>query len=168
MRPCRKWFPAALLAIYLSGGALLAADGLSTQDLAFLQSAARAGATEIRLGQLAIQKATSQAVKNLGQRMVDDHTRANQELATIAQRKGVMLPGEDEAALAASPASQTAGPEFDRLFSGIVVSEHSAEIGMFETEVKSGQDLDVKNWATKVLPTLKTHWADAKALPKEP
>ncbi len=64
---------------------------LSSSDVKFLQKAARGGALEVALGHLAAQRATSPQVKQFGQRMIDDHSQANQELRQLAARKGVSL-----------------------------------------------------------------------------
>jgi putative membrane protein len=141
-------------------------DGLSAQDMAFIQAAARAGMAEIRLGQLAQERASSQAVQALAQRMAEDSTRSNRELADIAQRKGVILPPDDEGVFAGSLIAQTKGAEFDRIFPEVVIADHVKAIANFEQAANNGSDLDVKNWAAKNLLTLRTHLADAKALPK--
>ena len=145
---------------------LAQAGGLSAAELEFIQTAARIGMEEIRLGQVAQQRASSQAVKGLAQRMSDDCVRSNRELADIAQRKGVILPPDNEGALSGSAIAQTTGAEFDRLFPVAVISAHTRSLEIFEQEANGGTDLDVKNWATKNLLTLRTHLADAKALVK--
>ncbi len=143
-----------------------AQQGLSPADLQFMQDAARAGVLEVRHGQLALQRASSQAVKALAQRMFDNATRSNRELAEIAQRKGVLLPNDSDIPQVGRPIDQTTGVEFDRLFPDVAISEHQLAIGIFERAVSQSTDLDVKNWAAKNLLTLRTHLADAKALPK--
>jgi putative membrane protein len=46
---------------------------LSSTDRAFITTAAEGGKAEIELGQLAQQKASTDAVKALGKRIADDH-----------------------------------------------------------------------------------------------
>lgn len=142
------------------------ASGLSGADLEFIQAAARTGLAEIQLGQIAQQRASSQAVKGLAQRMSDDCIRSNRELADIAQRKGVIFPSDTEGASSGSAIEQTTGVEFDSLFPDAVIAAHIRALEIFEQAANGSTDLDVKNWATKNLFTLRTHLADAKALPK--
>src|SRR6476660_3490850 len=61
---------------------------LNSKDHDFIMEAAMGGLMEVELGHVAAQKGTSEAVKQFGQRMVDDHSKANTELMTLAQSKG--------------------------------------------------------------------------------
>ena len=65
---------------------------LNSHDHDFIMDAAMGGLEEVELGRVAAQKGTSEAVKTFGQRMVDDHSKANEELMTLAQSKGITLP----------------------------------------------------------------------------
>ena len=79
----------------LFGGAALAQDSggsanrLTSGDTTFANKAAQGGMAEVKLGHLAKEKASSQAVKDFGQRMIDDHTKAGDELKDVAGKKGV-------------------------------------------------------------------------------
>src|ERR1700727_776792 len=66
--------------------------GQIMQDKMFLRKAAEGGIAEVKLGQLAAQKGSSDEVKTFGQKMVDDHTKLNLEMAHVADSMGVMLP----------------------------------------------------------------------------
>ncbi len=145
---------------------VLAQQPLGTDDLLFLQRAGRGGLLEVKIGQLAVENAASQAVKNLGQKMIDDHNRANQELRMIAQRKGVQMPDEDTSPLVNVPMAKVKGSTFDSLFRKGVIEDHEKDIAIFEQEITSGTDTDLKNWASKTMITIKQHLADAKALPE--
>jgi putative membrane protein len=52
---------------------------------------------EVELGQLALQKGTSPQVKQFAQRMVTDHTQANQELMQLAKIQNLDLPTQVDA-----------------------------------------------------------------------
>lgn len=65
-------------------------DSLTTAQ--FLQQAAIAGMKEVSTGKLAAEKATDRKIKAFGQMMVDDHTKANEELRSLAKLKKVNLP----------------------------------------------------------------------------
>src|SRR4051795_6002893 len=82
---------AAVLAIAASP-TFAAAKGAQGADQSFVKEAAAGGMAEVELGRLAEERASSPGVKQFGQRMVDDHTKANEELKAIAQRKNIALP----------------------------------------------------------------------------
>src|SRR5205823_909236 len=65
---------------------------LTGSDREFVRKAAEGGLAEVELGQLATQKASSPDVKQFGQRMVNDHTKANDELKEVAQKQGISIP----------------------------------------------------------------------------
>ena len=135
-------------------------------DRKFVTEAAIGGMAEVRLGQIAAQKAMDDEVKQFGQRMVDDHSRANGELKQIASRKGLTLPTElDPIHLEiVDRLSNLAGPDFDRAYMGEMVKDHTRDVSDFERASIVAQDADVKSFAGKTLPTLREHLEMAQAL----
>src|SRR5437016_2980115 len=99
-----KWMlPTTLVAaVILSGASLSGAERitkenrgqLGVRDYRFLTEAAHGGMMEVRLGEVAKQKATNQSVRDLAQRMITDHSKANDELKQIAATKGAIVPSE--------------------------------------------------------------------------
>src|SRR5205807_9610068 len=73
------------------------ANRLAGADQTFVMKAAQGGMAEVKLGQLAKDHASSNAVKQFGQQMVDDHGKANDELKSLASQKGITLPGDIDA-----------------------------------------------------------------------
>src|SRR5579872_617760 len=67
---------------------------LSKADMNFMKEAAEGGMAEVELGKLAQQNAQSDQVNQFGQRMVTDHSNANQQLTSIASSKGMTLPSQ--------------------------------------------------------------------------
>jgi len=135
-------------------------------DAEFMNSAAMAGMAEVELGKLGVANATSSEVKQFAQRMVDDHSKANDELKALASQKSVTLPTAVDAKHKAvhDKLAKSKGPAFDAAFMAQMVSDHQAAVTLFERESKSGQDADAKAWATKTLPTLREHQKMAKDL----
>ena len=82
------------------------ATTISSSDRKFMEKAAQGGMAEVQLGKLATEKANADQVKQFGQRMVDDHGKANQELKQLASQKGVTLP---------TTMDKSAQKEYDRL-----------------------------------------------------
>jgi putative membrane protein len=137
----------------------LAAAPLMAADDTFVTKAAKGGMAEVELGKLAADKASSDTVKKFGQRMVDDHGKANDELKTLAQSKNITLPSEigpGEKALR-DRLMKLSGPAFDRAYMKAMVDDHVKDVNEFRMESKSGKDADVKAWAAKTLPTLEEH-----------
>lgn len=128
-------------------------------DRTFMMKAAEGGMAEVALGELATKQAGSDDVKQFGQRMVDDHGKANRELMDLAAKKGVTLPsdmGAKEKALK-TKLEKLSGAEFDREYMREMVKDHEKDVAMFEKEAKSGRDAEVKAWAEQTLPTLRDH-----------
>lgn len=149
-----------------AGGAASATAAMPA-DAAFVKMASAAGLAEVSLGKLGAEKGTSEAVKTFGQTMVDDHTKANDELKGIASGKSIPVSAEPMPAdvKAASMIEKKEGAAFDTAFKTKMVADHQKVIKLFTKESTSGKDADLKAFATKTLPTLKHHLEMAKALP---
>jgi putative membrane protein len=128
-------------------------------DHTFASKAAIGGMAEVKLGQLATQKASNEDVKKFGQQMVDDHSKANDELKQLASKKGVTLPGDIDAKNQATydRLSKLSGAEFDHAYMQDMVKDHHEDVNEFRKESQSGSDPDMKAWAAKTLPTLEHH-----------
>ena len=115
---------------------------LSSTDRTFAQKAAAGGLAEVSLGQLAEQNASSQQVKDFGQRMVTDHSKANQELQQIAQQENLTLPTQPDSKDEATQKRLTAlkGQAFDTSYTKDMVQDHKQDIAEFKREAQSGQD----------------------------
>lgn len=125
----------------------------------FVLKAAKGGLAEVEFGRLAAEKATDPDVKQFGQKMVDDHSKANDELKTIAQQKGIALPTELDAKdkRTRDHLAKLSGAAFDRAYMSDMVKDHTKDVAEFRKESKSGKDSDVKAFAGKTLPTLEEH-----------
>jgi len=166
----RTFVCTALMAVslgwWLTAMAVAQAARGSDSDRQFLLHAASSGMAEVQLGQLATERAASAEVKQFGQRMVDDHTKANEELRRLAPARN--LP----AAIAIDPkhqamANQLAalhGAAFDREYMAGQVADHEEAVALFTTAAKESQDAEVKAWAAKTLPTLQGHLQMARVL----
>lgn len=137
---------------------------LSQEDQQFLKEAVQGGMAEVQMGRLASQKGQSEAVKQLGQKLVQDHTKANQELKQLASKKGVTLTSEPgtEHKGALDHLRSLQGQEFDKAFTQHAVQDHQKDIQKFEKASQS-QDPEIKAFAAKTLPVLKQHLQMAKS-----
>ena len=128
-------------------------------DSTFVTKAAQGGMAEVELGKLATEKASNDEVKKFGQRMVDDHSKANDELKTLAQQKNITVPSSLDARDKAlrDRLSKLSGAAFDRAYMRAMVTDHRTDVNEFRMESKSGKDAEVKAFAAKTLPTLEDH-----------
>jgi putative membrane protein len=142
--------------------------GFVRDDAAFVREAAQAGLAEVRMGQLAQANAQNDQLKDFGQKLVNDHTKANDELSRIASSKGFQFPtamsGKDDRMM--EHLSSLNGIEFDKTCSRDAVEAHEKAVKLFKTEAQSGQDPDLKAFAQRTLPTLEDHLRMAKQLSK--
>jgi len=131
----------------------------AANDNTFVTNAAGGGMAEVELGKLAVEKASSDQVKQFGQRMVDDHGKANDELKTLAQQKNITLPTSISAKDKAERdrLAKLSGAAFDRAYMSAMLSDHKKDVSEFRVESTSGKDADIKAFAAKTLPTLEEH-----------
>ena len=140
-------------------------SSLPTADLKFVEKVAADGLAEVEFGKLAQQKAHSDDVKKFAERMVSDHTKANDQLKPIASAKNVVLPSglskKDQKEL--DHLAKLDADKFDREYMKHMVSDHKKDVKAFEKEAKKGKDDDVRNFASSTLPTLEEHLRLAEA-----
>jgi len=128
-------------------------------DQTFVTEAVQAGMAEVELGKLAEERASSDQVKSFGQRMVTDHSKANDELKTITQSKNITLPTDlnphDQALY--DRLSKLSGTAFDRAYMEAMVTDHKEDVNEFQRESTAATDPDIRSFAAKTLPTLEEH-----------
>ncbi len=129
---------------------------LSDKDRNFLQLAANAGVGAVADGEQAQRLGQSAEVKKIGARMVADHSRADSELKALAKKKGLSMD------MSKGKPRNFPKASFDHQYLYNLEEDHKADIKTFEQEAKSGDDADIKAWAAKTLPVLKTHLALVK------
>jgi len=140
------------------------AGRLMGSDQTFAIKAAEGGLAEVKLGTLAKEKAESADVKNFGQQMVDDHSKANDELKPILTSKGISVPETLDAKHQATydRLSKLSGAEFDRAYMKDMLADHKTDVSEFRKESEKGSDPDLKGFAAKTLPTLEHHLSMAQ------
>jgi putative membrane protein len=132
---------------------------VASADRRFMTEAAEAGLAEVSLGRLALERASNPEVKQFAQRMIDDHTNANNELMQIAQAKGVTLPTQPAAKHRSmmTKMEKLSGEAFDREYMRAQLKDHDKVTKMFERQSQRGLDADAKAFAAKQLPVLHEH-----------
>ena len=128
-------------------------------DAAFIREAASANLMEVQLGQTAQVRATNSAVKQFGQRMVNDHTNLENQLATMAASNGLQLKQslsskhEDEV----KRLNKLSGQPFDSAYMKLMVKAHQEDLAKFQSQSQSAKSLPVRNFAINALPVLQQH-----------
>jgi putative membrane protein len=142
---------------------------VSEQDQTFATEAAQGGMLEMQLGELAVQNADSQEVKDFGQMMVDDHGKANQKLTELAEQKNLQLPQElsSEGQQHQQELRQLSGTEFDREYINLMIEDHQQDVASFQEQVQSGQDSDLVAFAGETLPVLQRHLDKAQQVQQQ-
>jgi putative membrane protein len=138
----------------------------SKDDISFAHKAAQGGAAEVKLGRLAEEKGSSEAVKQFGKEMVTDHSKANETLKAVAAKEGITLPAGLSVAdrLTYARLSKLSGADFDRAYADDMVKDHEADISDFQKESDGGKNEAIQNFATQTLPTLQHHLQNARAM----
>ena len=139
---------------------------LTTSEKEFMANAARGGILEVQLGNLAAQKASSNDVKQFGERMSTDHGQLGQKLQQLASNLGVTLPQDlkPEQQAVVSRLEKLAGKAFDREYMREMVSDHTKDISEFERASSQATNPDIKQFASEALPTLRDHLKSAREI----
>ena len=139
---------------------------MKTGDAGFAAKAAQGGVAEVQLGKLAAEKASSPAVKAFGQQMVDDHSKANDELKSVAEKENMTLPVSPNAKQQAmyTKLQALSGTAFDRAYVSSMVKDHEEDVKEFQKEAKNGKNSGIKSFAAQTLPTLQGHLDKIKSI----
>ena len=127
-------------------------SSLSAKDKTFIHKAAKGGMMEVAMGNLAAQNGQSDGVKSFGKRMVTDHSKANDELKSIAAQKGVKLPSKE-------PTEKWSS---DKAYINMMVKDHEKDLAEFQEEASTGTDPDVKKFAEDTAKVVQEHLDLAK------
>ena len=146
-----------------AAGAKLAAP---SEAASFLGQAVGGQQSEIELGQLAMQKAGNEQVKQFGTRMVQDHQKAQQEIRQLATKEGVSLriePSEQHQQQKAQ-LSQLSGKEFDRAYITLMLRDHTKNMKHFEQHALVEPNQEIRQWTASALPVIKQHLEKVKTI----
>jgi len=140
-----------------------------SDDMDFLKEAAEGGMMEVQLGKMAQQKAYAKDIKDFGQMMVEDHSKANDELQSLAQQNNINLPDtlnedkqEDMHDLA-----KLSVKNFDKKYVSMMVEDHQNDVDKFKDEAQNASSPQVRQWASKTLPILQKHLYKIKEIQKK-
>jgi len=143
-----------------------AAEQTSQQPAA---AADDSGLAELTLSQLGVQRATDPQLKEFSQRMLEEHTRMNQELMTLSSQKGMRIPQmvDVRSQFCAQNLAGLSGEKFDKCYAKAQLIAHMDAVGMFEAEAERGIDPDMRALAAKALPHIKDHLNQIKPIARK-
>ena len=132
----------------------------------FVKKAANGGLFEVQMGDTASKKATNQQVRNFANRMVTDHSAANQMLHAAVQGLNVTIPStlEKQYQDQINRLSKVKANEFDKEYMNQMVKDHEKDVSEFEKAEKNLPAGALKTWVSATLSTIKKHLDMAKSI----
>jgi putative membrane protein len=140
------------------GSTTSAREALSQEDNTFVKEAAIGGMAEVELSKLA-QKSENADIKRFADRMIQDHTKANEQLTAVTTQLGVDVPKtlDSEHQRMREKLQTLHSKAFDDQYMGDMVEDHNKAVKLFQQEEHSGQRPELKQFAQKTLLTLEEH-----------
>ncbi len=140
----------------------------SDMDKQFMMDAGAGGNTEVAASKLALERSSNDRVKSYANMMIADHTKAGDELKSLASQKSVTLPDSvmEKQHKELDDLRGTSAKNFDKAYIKMMDKDHKETIDKFEKASQKADDADVKSFATKTLPTLKMHKDSVDAIQK--
>jgi putative membrane protein len=135
-------------------------------DVAFALKSAQCSEAQVRLGQLALQRATLPGIRAFGQQMIDEHSKTIVKLKSVAAEGNLTLPeslnAKDQATY--TRLSNESGPKFDSDYVKAMTNDHRDEVKECQKETKKGEDQRMKDFASEMVPMLQLHLQKIEAL----
>lgn len=152
-------FAAVIAAAFLafSASAQTPPPTIKHMDKKFIVKAAKSGMAEVDISRVVAARSTNSDVRTLAQMMVDDHSKANEALTTLAASKGVTFPAKDMDLT--DTWTKKNAKDLDADYLSKMVSDHKDAVSLFEKEAEKGEDADAKAFANDTLPKLQHHLA---------
>lgn len=135
-------------------------NGVTSTEKTFIINAANGGMTEVELGKVAENKGQMQEVKDFGKQMVTDHSKANDDLKSVASTLGVSIPAKLDSKHQSTVdkfSKMSAGADFDKAYIKEMVADHKKDISEFEKAEKEVKNADLKSFIEKTVPVMKGH-----------
>jgi putative membrane protein len=138
----------------------------SQNDKNFVRSALEGGNAEVALGQLAVQRGSSEDVKEFGQKMIEDRGRLVDQMRDVAEKEGIRPPdgkATKDKALEAK-LKTLSGQAFDKAYIGAMLKDHRQDLDAFNKEANKGNDTAIKDAASRGALLIGEHLKLAKEL----
>ena len=164
---CRRILAGAALGAVLTTSLMAQAPRpQSNKAQTFVTKATNGGMYEVESSKQALEKAKDASVKQFAQRMIDDHSKANKEIESIAAKNGVNVPKNLDKAHAAKLKTLSAakGTAFDRTYVQQQTDAHRQAVTLFRDYAAKGENAELKAFAGQTLPTLESHTKEVQEL----
>lgn len=142
------------------------AHDISKEDLNFVLKAGPMGLAEVAIGEMARSQSNRPDIQQFAERLIQDHTSNNKQLAVLVQRKGIDAPtGPDlEHQRLHERLSRLRGTDFDKEFVRAQVRDHEQVVALFEREAMDGHDRDLREFAQKSMGLMQSHLQMAREM----
>jgi predicted outer membrane protein len=127
------------------------ADTIDARDREFLTLIRFANLWEIPMGKMATERGTTQAVKDAGQTMLNDHTKLNTVVKQLADKYGVQLPDKPTSSQQGwiAEISGKQGRDFDKTFADRLRAAHGTVFGVVAEERAGTRNDVMRDFATQ-------------------
>jgi putative membrane protein len=134
-------------------------DGYSAWDEQWLMMSIQGDRFEIQGGQLAQRAATTEKVRALGKRLVEDHSDSLKDATELAERLGIEVPDSPSPTQQweLRAVAQFRGRDFDHWYADLEVQDHKQDIQEAQDEIDKGCNPDIRDEARAELPVLQEH-----------
>jgi putative membrane protein len=158
-------------------------EAISAGDREFVENMMIGGMAEVELGRMAMERASSAEVKQFGDMMVKDHSKAGDELEQVAVLHSIPMPTalDQKHQDLKTKLSNLKGVEFDREYMSAMVDGHEDVVDRLQTRASEDRFGDHKGavkpessdnpveaalnqWAAAALPTVRHHLDEAKRI----
>lgn len=141
-------------------------EPIASADKEFMTRAAQDSMLEVTLGADAARLGSSPAVKELGDRLVRDHSKSDAELQELATKKGIVLSTEldEQHKKEIQRLEKLNGKAFDAEFAKFMISDHETDVKEFQKEATDAKDPDLRSWAARSVPILEQQLAMASSM----
>lgn len=136
----------------------------------FIEKAIEGNALEVEAGQLAKKQSSNADIQGYGEMLVNDHTKANENLMFIAKNLGLKDVKADEVSSPKIKAQQDklsklSGEAFDKEFVKDAVKDHAEEAALYKkAKALKFQDEALQKYVSDTLPVIEHHLTTAKEL----
>jgi putative membrane protein len=144
-------------------------SNFTKEDSTFLVEALSGGIMEVKLGELAVKKSKQESTQELGKMMIQDHSKANEEIRMLLQQRNIGVKDSliKQHASKIKDFEKAKATEFDGKYIKEMQKDHREDISKFESQLNRTNHSGLKDFVTRTLPVLRKHQNHVETLVKE-